>query len=285
VSYNSYMVQDFRAQYLEQLSFIRSSASAYDAGEEHEAKRLALGVRILVHDKGRSTSLLTHLGLKRRLPLMDTALAASPPGVISINAGLCTLEFDLDTPGRILFRPPLDDLSDDRQHPPACFDDWWLLPVLEDAAGRAFNRRDLVLSVADQDGGAHVDASLNPSYAALSRNNSIGFGQAGDQPNSAILSVAFEGLSRVPDDAQEPLANSVALASVRQIAFEVLSSIERAVEDDGNSLRLKREICPIPFAEAPDVGRNDACLCGSGRSYKKCFGIREPRRSLQLPAF
>lgn len=279
-------MQDFRGQYFEQLGFLRSSAVAYDAGTEAEAKRLALGIRILVHDTRRSSSLLTHLGLKRQLPLLDTALAETPPGVIKLDCGLCIFHFKLDSPGVIEFRAPLDDLSVDRQHPPASFDDWWLLPVLEDAAGHAFSRRDLVLGVADQDGGAHVDAQLNPRYAALSRQNSLGFGQApGDEPNSVALTFSFEGLARAPAEPGEEagLANSIALASVRQIAHELLTSLEAGVEDDGMSLSLRQPICPIPWAEQPRVERNAPCPCGSGRKFKQCFGQRRPRRRAELP--
>jgi hypothetical protein len=66
------VTQDFAEQYREQLSFLRSSAASYDVGEQPEAKRLALGIRILLHDTRHSTSLLTHLGIKERLPLVDT---------------------------------------------------------------------------------------------------------------------------------------------------------------------------------------------------------------------
>lgn len=279
-------MQDFRAQYLEQLGFLRSSAAAYDTGTEAEAKRLALGIRILLHDTGRSRSLLTQLGLKRRLPLRDTALAETPAEVITLNCGLCIFHFKLDNPGTIEFHAPLDELSVDRQHPPACFDDWWLTTVLDDAAGHQFSRRDLILAVANQDGGAHVDAQLNPRYSALSRQNSLGFGQApGDEPNSVALTFSFEGLDRAPaapgDEAG--LANSIALASVRQIAHELLTSLETAINDDGTSLSLREPICPIPWAEQPDVERNEPCPCGSRRKFKRCFGQRRPRRRAELP--
>jgi hypothetical protein len=279
-------MQDFRAQYLDQVEFLRASAEAYDSGREAEAKRLALGIRIMVHDTRRSKSLLNHLGLKRRMPFRDTALAETPPGVITVDAGLCVFRFKLDTPGVIEFHPPLDDLSDDRRHPSTCFDDWWLTAVLDDAAGNSFTRRDLVLSVADQDGGAHIDAQLNPAYAALTRGNSLGFGQGpGGEPNSASLSISFAGASRAPSDDPDDrgLANSIALASVRQIGHELLSSLGAEVVDNGADLSLRTPICPIPFSEQPRIARNDPCPCGSGQSFKSCFGRREGRRPANLP--
>lgn len=54
------------------------------------------------------------------------------------------------------------------------FEDWWNGVVLVDFPGNEFTRKDLILSVADQDGGAHVDTKLNEPYTLLSRDNSLG---------------------------------------------------------------------------------------------------------------
>jgi hypothetical protein len=278
------MSQDFVGQYREQLGFLRKSARDYDEGDEPEAKRLAVAIRNLVHDSGHVTSVLTHLGLKERMPFRDTAPAYPPPGVVEISAGLCYFHLTMGTPGDVEFRPALDTSPEDRAHPAACFSDWWLRPVLADTRGNAFSRHDLVLGVANQDGGAHIDATLEPAYRALSRDNSLGVGQEHGEPNTAALSFTFEGLTQVPNPDAQPPSNSIALASVRQVAHELLSSLEAGVIDDGDRLRLRDEICPIPFDEAPTVGRNDPCPCGSGRKLKACFGRRQPRRRAQLPA-
>jgi len=42
----------------EQIEFLECSASSYDNGFSGEIKRLAVSVRVLVHDIGQSTSLL-----------------------------------------------------------------------------------------------------------------------------------------------------------------------------------------------------------------------------------
>jgi hypothetical protein len=275
--------QDFVAHYDEQLRFLRREAAAYDDGDEAEAKNLAHRIRMWVHDTGHVTSLLTHLGLKERMPFRDTAPAEPPAGVIAIGAGLCMFHFTMATPGTIEFRPVLDNLSEDRMHPPACFADWWQRPVLSDTHGNEFSRRDLVLGVAHQDGGAHIDATLAPKYQAISRDNSLGIGQEDTGPNSVALTITFEGLTPVPDPDAQPPSNSLALASVRQVAHELLTTLEANVTDDAGELRLREEICPIPFDEPPAVGRNDPCPCGSGRKMKQCFGRRQPRRQAQLP--
>jgi hypothetical protein len=49
------------------------------------------------------------------------------------------------------------------------FSEWWLSIVFKDKSGKTFSRRDIVRHVADTDGGAHVDAGLDETYKALSR--------------------------------------------------------------------------------------------------------------------
>ena len=55
--------EDLRSQLKDQILFLRNSAKAYDEGDISEAKRIATVIRILIHDKGNSTSLLTQLSL------------------------------------------------------------------------------------------------------------------------------------------------------------------------------------------------------------------------------
>ncbi len=43
------------------LSFLRNSADAYDNGQDGEAKRLAVSIRVLLHDTANSASLLGQL--------------------------------------------------------------------------------------------------------------------------------------------------------------------------------------------------------------------------------
>jgi hypothetical protein len=74
------------------------AAKAFDAGEEVAAKSLATSLRLLLHDTRNSISLLTHLGVKAQLPYRDTALAEAPPGVITLDCGLCI--FNLNTEAR-----------------------------------------------------------------------------------------------------------------------------------------------------------------------------------------
>jgi hypothetical protein len=76
-----------------------------------------------------------------------------------------------------------------------------------------FNRRELVLALENKDGGAHIDPELDQTYADLTRNNSVGW-------------VFSNGTD------ERPMAG-VELYSVRQIAFEIIKSIEQLMTKHG----------------------------------------------------
>lgn len=249
----------------DQRELLRNAAERYDQGSEAEAKNLALRIRVLVHDgSGSGSSLLGQLGVKERLPYLDTALAEHPPEAIVRHAGLCMIRATLGPGGSSRYIAPLDRLSVDRQHPPAAFIDWWRDPVLIDGRGNSFSRRGFVLAVANTDGGAHVDQTLSPAYAALTRQGSLGFR---------------------PGAAEDPLFTHVALPSVRQIAYELERTLEEELAEDPTApfgLRVRNPICSLSIHETVEAGRNDPCPCGSGQKMKQCFGQRRPHRRLTL---
>lgn len=88
------------------------------------------------------------------------------------------------------------------------FAGWWDADVLRDKGGQNFTRADLVRALAKTDGGADVDPGLDEAYHRLSRQSSSGW------------VIKLENGPDVP-----PL--SPALASVRQVAFEVERSLHR----------------------------------------------------------
>lgn len=77
-----------------------------------------------------------------------------------------------------------------------------------DMSRNRFSRRDLVLSLCNKDGGAHIDPKLDATYAALTRNASMG--HMYQTPSSSGM------------------IESIELASVRQIAYEVLMSLKHS---------------------------------------------------------
>ncbi len=85
------------------------------------------------------------------------------------------------------------------------FDHWWTNPVVKDADGAEYSRKDLVLALASSD---LTDPEVEAAYAALAGSESLGWVVRRD--------TAATGLERNP-----------VMASVRQIGFEVLQSISQ----------------------------------------------------------
>lgn len=219
---------------IEQLQFLRSSARAVDQGEQYEFKRLAMTLRVLLHSGRRPTqALLDQIGVLGKLQFLDSA-GENPPnnklraqnllalqqltwgggGVPSRGGYIARMhnlpDFKLD------WRTQVHELAAGRSLPRKAgeyldFDTWWSAVVLTDGLGAEFSRADLVRAVANTDGGGHVDPTLDASYYALSRSNSLGW------------------IMTEPSGEQLPFDNPVP-ASIRQIAYEVDVSLVRAAE-------------------------------------------------------
>ena len=192
----SQSLDDLNNQLHEQIHFLIASSASFDSGFTGEAKRLATTMRIMVHDTRNSKSLFTQLGIKEGLYYYNTAIPDS-------SFGLTGIMTTTDGGGRTEYVAPLDDGGELRKKKPwILFSEWWEeMNVLSDGNTK-FNRKTLILSLADQDGGAHVDPTLDEPYFNLSRNNS--------------LNVFHEN---------KPV-NGVVLASVRQIAFEITRTLK-----------------------------------------------------------
>ena len=160
---------ELEGQLAEQLAFLQADAERFDHGSTAEAKRLALAIRILAYDSKTSRSLLAQLG-RKAIEFFDSALPYDSTYPHD-QWGLVVMTTGENEP---TFVAPLDVL------PPGAgrwtdHDTWWNQVVFQDNKQRTITRGGLVLAVANQDGGAHVDPALNEVYAALSRENSLGW--------------------------------------------------------------------------------------------------------------
>lgn len=193
--------RDFGRKLQEQLNHIKAAAEDYDRGEVEAAQNIATALRIIFHDKGRQTSLLTHLGA-RDVRVLSTA----PPstGLTKAPTGLLTKMEAMPTELRQEFKPLLGDYLDHRW---VSVKEWWELDyVYKDADDSiTINRRDLALAVAEKDGGAHVDATLDVRYRRIVEG--VGWGMTVDPPSGA-LSIIVE-------------VTNAHLAPLRQMAWEL----------------------------------------------------------------
>ncbi len=131
-----------------QLVFLRNSVSAYDAGHVEEAVRIGVVIRVLCHD-AKHMSLLKQMGLKASMQLITTAKIL--PSNIFPTLDFAELMVGM-TFGNMLSYGPVPEDS-----PTIACLDWWTQPVFV-RDNVIYTRKDLVLSAANKDGGAHVGA-------------------------------------------------------------------------------------------------------------------------------
>lgn len=190
----------------EQLDLLIHACHSFDSGLQPIGKHIALSLRVLLHHQGQSKALLEQLDLRSKR-FLDTAGDLSPNNQLSDNP-LCVMRMgggkDQYLPTCAVGGSPI----------PARwlrFDKWWNNNILKDNKGRFFNRRDLILNLADTDGGAHVDPELDEIYMDLSRRNSLGWN-------------IYNGNIAKPSPPPT-------MACIRQIAHEVLETLK--VKADG----------------------------------------------------
>lgn len=255
--------EDLDSNLEEQLAFLESSASAFDNGFAGEVKRLAVTVRVLLHDTTKSTSLLTLLG-KKGIKFVDTAAPVEEQNHFSHSS---LVQLHLGSKGST----PLPLLDEGPFNRKINFDPWWNGIVFVDKDKNEFSRKDIVLTLANKEGGAHVDTALDQKYANLRKNNSLNW-----------FDVSSNGK-------QTPSADQVP-ATMRQIAHEVLKTLKAGyhcalkhpldgVLVMGASLVQGAHAPSVPDHNLPKnrttvngkkIGRNDPCPCGSGKKYKHC---------------
>jgi SEC-C motif len=244
----------------EQINFLEASATSFDAGFEGEAKRLAVTLRVLLHDRGGSKSLLGQLGMLDR-KFLDTALEFDEANRMT-HGGLVFIAVG---PPSTRFVAMLDDMPAPNLKRQIDFAEWWNEPVFVDRQRRKLSRKQLILTAAEQDGGAHVDPGLDPTYFELTRNNALGW--------------------IVKNDKREVQMDGPEKAAIRQIAHEVLKTLKPDYRKNsqhqssiivggmsfkqGSSVQTQK-IQPV---ERPQkTPRNAPCHCGSGKKFKHCHG-------------
>ncbi|MDO3312508.1 hypothetical protein [Mycobacteroides abscessus] len=198
------------------IGFVERSAKLYDAGYEDEALRLATSMRVILHDTGNSTSLLTHL----ELTATSMRATARMRNDVLDYVGF---EIDLASPEPITAKPRLDAKLIDMP-----LIRWWKEEVVlechpsgtapetgdtSDFSG-SYTRRQIVLAVANKDGGAHVDAILPEHYKVL-KAGQYGMGLTGN--------LTFDGPAPFPQGTTLYPSNGT-YALIRQFAYELTST-------------------------------------------------------------
>lgn len=227
---------ELKQMLIEQVELLQMASTNYDAGRKSAAKHLAVALRVLLHETRKSKGLLHQLGLRhirfsewnyttfprirngeRYRPIrndltleMDVMVGAGEsarPTSIAIPVGpFCRLALPFTDRTKSEYVAPLSSQGVEIRKR---FHQWWSDEVVRDKEGRSFSRRDLVLHVADTDGGAHVDPSLEANYLTFSRKNSLEW--------------KFK-----PEGEEWKSIPGAHIACIRQIAHEVLETLRRS---------------------------------------------------------
>jgi hypothetical protein len=210
----------------EQITFLHSSCESFDRGSLIEAKRIALHLRILWHNTTRSNGLVSLLDLVK--DVVDTAFVVPPTFVSSGSPEPHSDERRLFAIGGSRAYAPLFD------HGPSGisktpFKNWWEGAVISDGEGHKFTRKDLVLKVANTDGGAHVDPTLDSTYYSLTRKGTFG-----------IIRVVPTNDPKVFHKVETPSPVAVTL---RQIGHETLKSLCLGYNYDGRHFYPGGSLC------------------------------------------
>jgi len=187
---------------------------AVKVNTEIEAKRLATIIRVIVHDTSNGRSLLTSLSIKDNIKYIDTKAPDdgrlhSMTGMRGVHGANLNQYFGLVAKvnnGNLLTAVPLF-----MQHLPEWyqgylrkdFKQWWDDEVIN-IKGNRLTRSSLTLNIANKDGGAHIDGSLPEEYNIIKNSD---------------LNLNIKGV-------ETPFEKNVVYASIAQVAWELLNSID-----------------------------------------------------------
>ena len=199
--------EDLIARFWEQINFLRSSSAAFDKGDEAEARRLAVTLRIFFIHSQKSKSLFEQQDIGRRITMLNTAEPINPRNLLP-TFGLVMVRMDAGG-GRYI--PLLGDGPSFETSRLLPINRWLSRPVGKRGT-KQWSRQELITWVANSDGGAHIDSQLDPEHYELSRENGMGW--------------QFS----TSDSELEPIKGDFVLASIRQIAYEVDKTVIRHVD-------------------------------------------------------
>lgn len=196
---------DLESSLKEQIGLLLHACESYDKGYEAIGKHIAIILRVLLHNTNRSKALLYQLGL-RNIKYYDTAGIVDPNNLLS-DCRLVSMRMSSEG-GRYI--PKMHSHPNIEEYFIIKFAKWWNNPVYQDKNHKTMHRRDLILNIANTDGGGHVDPRLDELYYEFSRKNELGW-----MFNRGDVVKAFEGRPE--------------LACIRQIAYEVLLTMKGEV--------------------------------------------------------
>ncbi|MGH7750372.1 MAG: hypothetical protein ACREQ5_37205 [Candidatus Dormibacteria bacterium] len=136
----------------------------YVNGELAEAVRISTAIRVLVHESGSSKPLLKQL----QSNYLEIPIPDSKPANVDLRLSVFFLGIGVRMgPGATV--SPFSDLSAPFYRP-GPLGDWWRKVVMVFPKGgrrMEYTRKKIILILANQEGGAHVDPEADPDYVHL----------------------------------------------------------------------------------------------------------------------
>lgn len=206
---------DALARVDELVAELKTAAQRFDQGRLLEGRDVARHISRLVHGTASSRALIDELGVRRAFTWVDTAGVVNPKTAAS---AACLTLMKIRTGSqrcgefvpKLGMYPPAPIRTRDGDHidrgSRIPFEHWWTNPVVKDADGAEFSRKQLVLALAAGRDAELPDDEAAEALAALAASPSLGWALDGD--------AMAAGLERNP-----------VMASARQIGYEVLQSI------------------------------------------------------------
>jgi hypothetical protein len=192
----------------QQAELLRVLGAQFGAGHRVLGYPLATTIRVLVHDTNSSHALLAQLGELTAMPFTDTSLPVSPDNMLPSHGGLVLMKMITGTGIEWVPRaeiPPAPGAEPrDTQFAP-----WWNTDVMRDSHGTLWSRRRMVLTIANKEGGAHIDPAQPVDVRAIEEENSMGW------------------TYHDPINGDQPMSRGPLMPSIRQIAYELEQSITR----------------------------------------------------------
>lgn len=199
-----------------QIRFLQNECEQYDSGYLEYSKRIALTLRILLHNTRCSNSLLHQIESTFVYNCPDFIDISTTHGSLSgegntdfVRSSMCAYELnhDIDSPPVLTPKPII--FRANERYPRRAFKTWWEdLHITLINKNLFLSRKDVVTLVADQDGGAHVDSEVDERLLLLSRNYA----------NPLKIQIPIEGTMKIYIAQTE----QILAANIRSIAEETL---------------------------------------------------------------
>lgn len=189
----------------EQIQFLERSCEIYDRGEESEAIRIATSLRVIFHHTQKSTSLVEHLGFKKR-KMLSTARGFHD------WQDYLKVQINLNSEAPVKMVPMLGTSFSE-----ISIQQWWANETVFKHNGKNYFRKLIALSAANKDGGAHVDSRLDKYYEILATGE-YAFGLDGKN-------LTYSGDPPF-DQRVMQYAKNAHLALLRQFGYETIVSVK-----------------------------------------------------------